>query len=39
VFYEGGTVAGDYDETVRATLFCLLKTLTDALDLGHVEEA
>ena len=39
MFYEGGTAAGDYDETVRATLFCLLKTLTDALDLGHVEEA
>jgi len=39
VFYEGGTVADDYDETVRATLFCLLTTLTDALDLGHVEEA
>ncbi|MBF8287619.1 MAG: hypothetical protein HW381_727 [Candidatus Rokubacteria bacterium] len=39
VFYEGGTAAGDYDETVRASLFCLLKTLTDALDLGRVEEA
>jgi len=30
---------GGYDETVRASLFCLLKTLTDALDLGRVEEA
>jgi len=39
VFYEGETAAGDYDETVRASLFCLLKTLTDALDLGRVEEA
>jgi hypothetical protein len=39
VFYEGGTAADDYDETVRATLFCLLKTPTDALDLGRVEEA
>ena len=39
VFYEGGTAAADYDETVRASLFCLLKTLTDALDLGRVEEA
>ena len=39
VFYEGGLAAGDYDETVRASLFCLLKTLTDALDLGRVEEA
>ena len=39
VFYEGGTAAGDCDATVRASLFCLLKTLTDALDLGRVEEA
>jgi len=39
VFYEGGMAAGDYDETVRASLFCLLKTLTDALDLGRVEQA
>ena len=39
VFYETGTAAGGYDETVRASLFCLLKTLTDALDLGRVEEA
>ena len=39
VFYEGGAEAGDYDAAVRASLFCLLKTLTDALDLGHVEEA
>jgi hypothetical protein len=39
VFYEGGTAAADYDETVRASLFCLLKTLTDALDLERVEEA
>jgi hypothetical protein len=38
VFYEGGAPAGDYDDTVRASLFCLLKTLTDALDLGRVEE-
>jgi hypothetical protein len=38
VFYQGGTAAGDYDDTVRASLFCLLKTLTDALDLAHVEE-
>ena len=39
VFYEGGPAAADYDATVRATLFCLMKTLTDALDLGRVEEA
>ena len=39
VFYEGGMAAGDYDDTVRANLFCLMKTLTDALDLGRVEEA
>ena len=38
VFYEGGTAAEDYDATVRASLFCLLKTLTDALDLENVEE-
>ena len=39
LFYAGGLAPGDYDETVRASLFCLLKTLTDALDLGRVEEA
>jgi hypothetical protein len=39
VFYEGEAAAADYDATVRASLFCLLKTLTDALDLGRVEEA
>ena len=39
IFYEGGPAPGDYDETVRASLFCLLKTLTDALDLGRVEDA
>jgi hypothetical protein len=38
VIYEGGTAAAEYDETVRASLVCLLKTLTDALDLGRVEE-
>jgi len=38
VFYAGGAVPGEYDETVRASLYCLLKTLTDALDLGHVED-
>ncbi len=37
IFYAGGAVPGEYDETVRASLYCLLKTLTDALDLGHVE--
>ena len=37
VFYAGGAVPGEYDETVRASLYCLLKTLTDALDLGHTE--
>lgn len=37
VFYEGDMAAGNYDDTVRASLFCLLKTLTDALDLGRVE--
>jgi len=38
VFYEGAAAAADYDDTVRASLFCLLKTPTDALDLAHVEE-
>src|SRR6266568_3352852 len=38
IFYAGGAVPGEYDETVRASLYCLLKTLTDALDLGHVED-
>jgi hypothetical protein len=38
VFYQGGVAAGDYDDTVRASFFCLLKTLTDALDLARVEE-
>ena len=38
VFYEGAAAAADYDDTVRASLFCLLKTLTDALDLAHVED-
>src|SRR6266568_5274304 len=38
VFYEGAAASADYDDTVRASLFCLLKTLTDALDLAHVEE-
>jgi hypothetical protein len=37
VFYAGDMAAGNYDDTVRASLFCLLKTLTDALDLGRVE--
>src|SRR6266568_8011720 len=34
IFYAGGAVPGEYDETVRASLYRLLKTLTDALDLG-----
>jgi hypothetical protein len=38
VFYEGDAAARGCDDTVRASLFCLLKTLTDALDLAHVEE-
>jgi hypothetical protein len=37
VFYAGGGAPDDYDETVRASLYCLLKTLTEALDLGQVE--
>lgn len=35
VFYGDG--ADGYDEQVRASLFLMLRTLTDALDLGQVE--
>jgi hypothetical protein len=35
VFYGGA--AAEYDERVRATLFLMLRTLSDALDLGEVE--
>ncbi len=35
VFYGGA--AGEFDERVRAALFLMLRTLSDALDLGEVE--
>ncbi len=35
VFYGGA--AAEHDERVRATLFLMLRTLSDALDLGEVE--
>lgn len=35
VFYGGA--AGEYNEHVRAALFLMLRTLSDALDLGEVE--
>jgi hypothetical protein len=35
IFYGGATA--EHDERVRATLFLMLRTLGDALDLGEVE--
>ena len=37
VFYGGDPESVDYDQEVKASLFLLLKTLSDALDLGEVE--
>jgi len=39
VFYGGDPESEEYDDEVRATLFLLLKTLSDALDIGPVEDA
>jgi len=39
VFYGGDPESVDYDQEVKASLFLLLKTLGDALDLGEVEPA
>ena len=36
VFYGGGAPPADYDEEVRAGFVVLLKTLTEAVDLGEV---
>jgi hypothetical protein len=38
VFY-GDAAGGDYDESVRASLFLLLRTLTEALDVGTPSES
>ena len=37
VFYGDDSGSADYDEGVRASLLLLLRTLSDALDLGPVE--
>ena len=37
VFYAGDAQSPAYDEEVKARLFVLLKTLTEAVDLGEVE--
>jgi hypothetical protein len=37
VFYGEGAGPADYDRRVKAALFLLLRTLTDALDIGQVE--
>jgi len=39
VFYRGDPESAEYDAEVRATLFLLLKTLSDALDIGPAEAA
>ena len=39
VFYGGDPESVDYDQEVKASLFLLLKTLADALDLGEVESS
>ncbi|MBI4591649.1 MAG: hypothetical protein HY725_22715 [Candidatus Rokubacteria bacterium] len=36
-FYGGDPASVDYDQEVKASLFLLLKTLADALDIGEVE--
>lgn len=38
VFYGGDAESSEYDAEIKATLFLLLKTVSDALDLGRVEE-
>lgn len=39
VFYGGDPESADYDDEVKASLFLLLKTVTDALDIGAVERS
>ena len=38
-FYGGDPESVDYDQEVKASLFLLLKTLSDALDIGEVEQS
>ena len=38
-FYGGDPESVDYDQEVKASLFLLLKTLSDALDIGEPEQA
>lgn len=39
VFYGSDPESVDYDQEVKASLFLLLKTLSDALDIGEVERS
>ncbi len=39
VFYGGDPESVDYDQEVKASLFLLLKTLADALDIGEAERS
>ncbi len=39
VFYGGDPESVDYDQEVKASLFLLLKTLADALDIGEVAQS
>lgn len=38
-FYGGDPESVDYDQEVKASLFLLLKTLSDAVDVGESEQA
>ena len=38
VFYGGDSESAEYDAEVKASLFLMLKTLSDALDIGPVSE-
>ena len=39
VFYGGDPESVDYDQEVKASLFLLLKTLSDTLDIGEVDHS
>jgi hypothetical protein len=39
VFYGGDPESAEYDDEVKASLFLLLRTVTDALDIGAVERS
>jgi len=39
IFYGGDPESVDYDQEVKASLFVLLKTLSDAVDVGESEQA